>query len=158
MAITRDSVMTLDKLGSRVRLLTGIEAAEVDDGDLSVLLTMAIEWVEEQEGATYTVNTHDLQDQAVTYYTSYLASIAQNGMGIENIKIGEIFISYGDADKDPYGKYLSMARDALLQKNALSITTSTYNADPTMGDVDWKKNIDGSSSTLNVRQKPRNIN
>ena len=150
--------MTLDKLGSRVRLLTGIEAAEVDDGDLSVLLTMAIEWVEEQEGATYTVNTHDLQDQAVTYYTSYLASIAQNGMGIENIKIGEIFISYGDADKDPYGKYLSMARDALLQKNALSITTSTYNADPTMGDVDWKKNIDGSSSTLNVRQKPRNIN
>ena len=158
MAITRDSVMTLDKLGSRVRLLTGIEAAEVDDSDLSVLLTMAIEWVEEQEGADYTVNTHDLQDQAVTYYTSYLASIAQNGMGIENLKIGEIFISYGDADKDPYGKYLDMARNALLQKNALSITTSTYNADPTMGDIDWKKNIDGSSSTLNVRQKPRNIN
>ena len=158
MAITRDSVMTLDKLGSRVRLLTGIEAAEVDDSDLSVLLTMAIEWVEEQEGATYTVNTHDLQDQAVTYYTSYLASIAQNGMGIENLKIGEIFISYGDADTDPYGKYLDMARNALLQKNALSITTSTYNADPTLGDIDWKKNIDGSSSTLNVRQKPRNIN
>ncbi len=158
MAITRDSVMTLDKLGSRIRLLTGIEAAEVDDSDLSVLLTMAIEWVEEQEGSTYTVNTHDLQDQAVTYYTSYLASIAQNGMGIENLKIGDIFISYGDADKDPYGKYLSMARDALLQKNALSITTSTYNADPTLGDVDWKKNVDGSSSTLNVRQKPRNIN
>jgi len=158
MAITRDSVMTLDKLGSRVRLLTGIEAAEVDDSDLSVLRTMAIEWVEEQEGADYTVNTHDLQDQAVTYYTSYLASIAQNGMGIENLKIGEIFISYGDADTDPYGKYLDMARNALLQKNALSITTSTYNADPTLGDIDWKKNIDGSSSTLNVRQKPRNIN
>jgi len=156
MGITRDSVMTLDKLGSRVRLLTGIEAAEVDDSDLSVLLTMAIEWVEEQEGADYTVNTHDLQDQAVTYYTSYLASIAQNGMGIENLKIGEIFISYGD--DDPYGKYLDMARNALLQKNALSITTSNYNADPTLGDVDWKKNIDGSSSTLNVRKKPRNIN
>jgi len=155
MAITRDSVMTLDKLGSRVRLLTGIEAAEVDDSDLSVLLTMAIEWVEEQEGADYTVNTHDLQDQAVTYYTSYLASIAQNGMGIENLKIGEIFLSYDD--EDPYGKYLDMANEALLQKNALSIKTSTYNADPTLGDVDWKKNIDGSSSTLNVRQKPRNI-
>ena len=53
---------------------------------------------------------------------------------------------------------VSGARNALLQKNALSITTSTYNADPTLGDVDWKKNIDGSSSTLNVRQKPRNIN
>ena len=148
--------MTLDKLGSRVRLLTGIEAAEVDDDDLSILMTMAIEWVEEQEGASFTVNTNDLQDQAVTYYTSYLASIAQNGMGIENLKIGEIFISY--TEDDPFGKYLDMARNALLQKNALSITTSTYNADPTLGDVDWKKNIDGSASTLNVRQKPRNIN
>ena len=156
MTITRDSVMTYDKLGSRVRLMTGIEATEVDDSDLSILISMAVEWVEEQEGATYIVNTHDLQDQAVTYYTSYLASIAQNGMGVKNLKIGEIFLSYDD--KDPYGKYLSMARDALLQKNALSITTSTYNADPTLGDVDWKKNIDGSSSTLNVRQKPRNIN
>ena len=156
MAITRDSVMTLDKLGSRVRLLTGIEAAEVDDGDLSILISMAVEWVEEQEGASYTVNTHDLQDQAVTYYTSYLASIAQNGMGIENLKIGDVFITYND--KDPYGKYLDMARNALLQKNALSITTSTYNASSTLGDIDWKKNIDGSSSTLNVRQKPRNIN
>ena len=154
--ITRDSVMTLNKVGDRVRLLTGIEATEVDNSDLSVLMTMAIEWVEEQEGSTYTVNTHDLQDQAVTYYTSYLASIAQNGMGVKNLKIGEIFLSYDD--KDPYGKYLDMARDALLQKNALSITTSTYNADPTLGDVDWNKNIDGSSSTLNVRQKPRNIN
>jgi|TARA_R100001082_G_C4267452_1_gene118224 hypothetical protein len=155
MAISRDSVMTLDKLGTRVRLLTGIQAEEMDDSDISILMTMAIEWVEEQEGASFTVNTNDLQDQAVTYYTAYLASIAQNGMGIENLKIGEIFITYDD--EDPYGKYLDMARNALLQKNALSITTSTYNADPTLGDIDWKKNIDGSSSTLNVRQKPRNI-
>ena len=148
--------MTLDTLGTRVRLLTGIEAVEMDDSDLSVLMTMAIEWLEEQESTTYTVNTNDLQDQAVTYYSSYLASIAQNGVGIENMKIGDIFISYND--EDPYGKYLDMANEALLQKNALSIKTSTYNADPTLGDVDWKKNIDGSSSTLNVRQKPRNIN
>ena len=156
MGINRDSVMTLDKLGSRVRLLTGIHATEMDDSDLSILMTMAIEWLEEQEGSSYTENTNDLQDQAVTYYTAYLASIAQNGMGVKNLKIGDIFLSYDD--EDPYGKYLDMANDALLQKNALSIKTSTYNADPTLGDVDWKKNIDGSSSTLNVRQKPRNIN
>jgi len=148
--------MTLDKLGSRVRLLTGIHVTEMDDSDLSILMTMAIEWLEEQEGSSYTENTNDLQDQAVTYYTAYLASIAQNGMGVKNLKIGDIFLSYDD--EDPYGKYLDMANDALLQKNALSIKTSTYNADPTLGDVDWKKNIDGSSSTLNVRQKPRNIN
>ena len=40
MAITRDSVMTLDKIGSRVRLLTGIQATEMDDSDLSILMTM----------------------------------------------------------------------------------------------------------------------
>ena len=155
MAISRDSVMTLDKVGNRVRLLTGIQATEIDDSDLSILMTMAIEWLEEQESATYTVNTNDLQDQAVTYYTCYLASMAQNGVGIENLKIGEIFISYGD--DDPYAKYLDMANDALLQKNALSIKMTEYNADPDMGDVNWKKNIDGSDSTLNIRQRPRNI-
>ena len=109
MAITRDSTMTLDTLGTRVRLLTGIEAVEVDDTDLSVLMTMAIEWVEEQEGTTFSVNTNDLVDQAVCYYTSYLISIAQNGMGIENMKIGDIFLSYGSPEDDPYGKFLDMA-------------------------------------------------
>ena len=155
MAITRDSTMTLDKLGTRVRLLTGIESAEVDDSDLSVLVTMAIEWVEEQEGTSFTVNTNDLVDQAICYYTSYLLCIAQNGMGVEDMKIGDIFMSY--TKDDPYGKFLDMANDALLQKNALSIKTSTYNADPQLGDIDWKKNIDGSDSTLNVRKRPRNI-
>ena len=147
--------MTLDKLGTRVRLLTGIESAEVDDSDLSVLVTMAIEWVEEQEGTSFTVNTNDLVDQAVCYYTSYLLCIAQNGMGVEDMKIGDIFMSY--TKDDPYGKFLDMANEALLQKNALSIKTSTYNANPQLGDIDWKKNIDGSDSTLNVRKRPRNI-
>ena len=155
MTITRNSTMTLDTLGTRVRLLTGIEAVEVDDTDLSVLMTMAIEWVEEQEGTSFTVNTNDLVDQAVVYYTAYLLSIAQNGMGVEDMKIGDIFMSF--TKEDPYGKFLDMANEALLQKNALSIKTSTYNADSSLGDIDWKKNIDGSGSTLNVRQKPRNI-
>ena len=148
--------MTLDTLATRVRLLTGIEATEVADTDLSVLMTMAIEWVEEQEGTSFTVNTNDLVDEAVCYYSAYLMSIEQNGMGVEDMKIGDIFMSY--TKEDPYGKFMDLANEALLQKNALSIKTSTYNADPTLGDIDWKKNIDGSGSTLNVRQKPRNIN
>ena len=155
MAITRDSPMTLDKLGTRVRLLTGIEAVEVEDADLSVLMTMAIEWVEEQEGTSFTVNSNDLVDKAVCYYSSYLLCVAQNGMGVEDMKIGDVFMSF--TKDDPYGKFLDMANEALLQKNALSIKTSTYNADPSLGDIDWKKNIDGSDSTLNVRSKPRNI-
>ena len=155
MAITRDSTMTLDTLATRVRLLTGIEAIEVDDTDLSVLMTMAIEWVEEQEGSAFTPDANDLVDQAVVYYTSYLTSIAQNGMGIEQLRIGDIFIQY--VDEEPYQKYLELANEAIIAKQALSIKTSTYNANSAIGDVDWKKNIDGSDSTLNVRQKPRGM-
>ena len=94
-------------------------------------------------------------DNAISYYSCYLASIAQNGMGIEQIRIGDIFVQY--VDEEPYQKYLELANEAIIAKQALSIKTSTYNASPSLGDVDWKKNIDGSSSTLNVRQKPRGM-
>ena len=154
MAIT--TISSLAGLRSRIRLLSGIKSEEISDDDLDLVISMASEWFTEQTALTYDVTSADAAyDNAVMYYSCYLGSIAQNGMGIENLKIGEVFITYDD--EDPYGKYLDMANDALLQKNALSIKTSTYNADPTLGNVDWKKNIDGSSSTLNVRQKPRNI-
>ena len=42
-------------------------------------------------------------------------------------------------------------------KIATSVKTTTYNAHSSTGDVDWKKNIDGSEGTLNVRRNPRNI-
>ena len=155
MAITRDSTQDLDQIGKRVRILTGIESTEIDDTDLSELITMASEWFETQSGLTYTLNTEDAYDNAVVFYASYLGSIAQNGMGVENLKIGDIFIQY--TDDEPYIKFLKMAQDALNSQIATSVKRTTYNADASKGSVDWKKNIDGSSSTLNVRQSPRNI-
>ena len=155
MAITRDSTQDLDQIGKRVRILTGIESTEIDDTDLSELITMASEWFETQSGLTYTVNTEDAYDNAVVFYASYLGSIAQNGMGVENLKIGDIFIQY--TDDEPYSKFLKMAQDALNSKISTSVKTTTYNAHPHTGSVDWKKNIDGSEGTLNSRQKPRNI-
>ena len=155
MAISRDSTVDLDQIGTRVRILTGIESTEIDDTNLSELISMAIEWFETQTGETYTVNTQDAFDNAIVFYSSYLGSIAQNGMGVENLKIGDIFIQY--TDDEPYIKFLKMAQDALNSQIATSVKRTTYNADATKGSVDWKKNIDGSSSTLNVRQSPRNI-
>ena len=155
MAIARDSTLDLDQIGTRVRLLTGIESTEVDDTDMSELVSMAIEWFEDQTNTTYAVDTSNAYDNAVIYYTCYLASIAQNGMGIENLKIGDLFVSY--TDDEPYQRFEQMALDAIKSYSALSIKMTTYNADPTTGDVNWKKNIDGSDSTLNVRQKPRNL-
>ena len=151
----RDSALDLQQIGSRVRILTGVESTEIGDSDLSELISMASEWFESQSGLTYTVNTEDAYDNAVIFYTSYLLSIAQNGMGVENLKIGDIFIQY--TDDEPYIKFLKMAQDALNSQIATSVKTTTYNADSSKGSVDWKKNIDGSSSTLNVRQNPRNI-
>ena len=155
MTISRDSTLDLNQIGSRVRILTGIESTEIDDDNLSEIISMGIEWFEEQTGLTYTVDTDNSYDNAIIFYSSYLTSIAQNGMGVENLKIGDIFIQY--TDKEPYTKFLKMAQDALNAKVATSVKTTTYNAHSHTGDVDWKKNIDGSEGTLNVRQKPRNI-
>ena len=155
MAISRDSTVDLDQIGSRVRILRGIESTEIDATDLSELISMSIEWFETQTGETYTVNTQDAFDNAIVFYSSYLGSIAQNGMGVENLKIGDIFIQY--TDDEPYIKFLKMAQDALNSQIATSVKRTTYNADASKGSVDWKKNIDGSSNTLNVRQSPRNM-
>tara|TARA_R110002167_G_scaffold344069_1_gene553267 strand:- start:1193 stop:1657 length:465 start_codon:yes stop_codon:yes gene_type:complete len=154
MAIT--SITDLPGLRTRIRFISGIKAEEIDDTDLDLVISIATEWFTEQTGLTYAVATSDAAyDNAVMYYSCYLGSIAQNGMGIEQLKIGDIFIQY--VDDEPYQKYLELANEAIIAKQALSIKTSTYNANSATGDVDWKKNIDGSDSTLNVRQNPRGL-
>ena len=154
MAIT--AITTLAGLRSRIRLLSGIKSEEISDDDLDLVISMASEWFTEQTGLTYDVTSADAAyDNAVMYYSCYLGSIAQNGMGIEQLRIGDIFIQY--VDDEPYQKYLELANEAIIAKQALSIKTSTYNADSSLGDVDWKKTIDGSDSTLNVRQQPRGM-
>ena len=154
MAIT--SITTLAGLRTRIRFISGIKAEEIDDTDLDLVISISSEWFTEQTGLTYDVTNSDAAyDNAVMYYSCYLGSIAQNGMGIEQLRIGDIFIQY--VDDEPYQKYLELANEAIIAKQALSIKTSTYNANAATGDVDWKKNIDGSDSTLNVRQKPRGM-
>ena len=136
--------------------MAGIESTEVSDDDMDILISIATEWFTEQTSLTYDVTNSDAAyDNAVMYYTCYIASIAQNGMGIEQIRVGDIFIQYDD--DEPYQRFLELANEAIIAKQSLSIKTSTYNADGDLGDVNWKKNIDGSDSTLNVRQKPRGM-
>jgi len=154
MAIT--GVTDLATLRTRIRFISGIQAEEIIDSDLDLVISIASEWFEEQTGLSYDPVTSDAAyDNAVMYYSCYLGSIAQNGMGIEQLRIGDIFISY--VDEEPYQRYLELANEAIIAKQALSIQTSTYNADSAKGDIDWKKNIDGSDSTLNVKQTPRGM-
>ena len=149
------SIAWNETMQERVLLLTGIEAEEIDNVKLNRLLNISAEWFAENTGFAYTLNENNTYDNAVMYYSCYLACVAQNGMGIEQLRIGDIFISY--VDEEPYQKYLELANEAIIAKQALSIKTSTYNADPSRGDIDWKKNIDGSDSTLNVKQNPRGM-
>ena len=155
MAIT--SISTLAGLRDRIRFISGIKAEEIDDTDLDLVISMATEWFTEQTGIAYVVTTpmDAAYDNAVMYYSCYLGSIAQNGMGIEQLRIGDIFIQY--VDEEPYQKFLELANEAIIAKQALSIKTSTYNADSAKGSIDWKKNIDGSDNTLNVKQNPRGM-
>jgi hypothetical protein len=155
MVLTPDHTLNIDQIAHRVRLLTSISSTDMSEGNLSEVISMAIEWFQSQTGLTYTVDSDDSYDMAVIYYSCYLGSIIQNGMGIEQMRIGDVFIQY--SDEEPYNQWLEMANNEIVSKQGLSIKTSTYNADSSLGDVDWKKNIDGSSSTLNVRQKPRNM-
>ena len=52
MTISRDSTLDLTQLGSRVRILTGIERTEIEDSNLSEVISMGIEWFEDKTGLT----------------------------------------------------------------------------------------------------------
>ena len=140
MGIT-DSIVDAAGLRKRIRFMSGIQTEEIVDTDLDLVISIATEWFTEQTGIAYVVATpmDAAYDNAVMYYSCYLASIAQNGMGIEQLRIGDIFIQY--VDEEPYQKFLELANEAIIAKQALSIQTSTYVADSS-GAVDWKKNID----------------
>jgi len=151
MAIT--SVSTLADLRTRVRLMAGIEQEELDNDTLDLLISIAGDWFYEQIGTVYDVTDADATyDNAVMYYTCYLASIAQNGMGIERIQVGDLAVYY---EGDQFIHFKELADQQLVMKQSLSIKTTAYNANPWTGDVNWKKNVTGVDSTKDMYPKPR---
>ena len=151
MAIT--SVSTLAELRTRVRLMAGIEQEELDNATLDLLISIAGDWFYEQIGETYDVTSADATyDNAVMYYSCYLASIAQNGMGIERIQVGDLAVYY---EGDQFIHFKELAEQQLVMKQSLSIKTTTYNADPYLGNVNWDKNVTGVDSTKDMYPRPR---
>ena len=149
------TVLDDDDVTARIRLLAGVEAEEMSDADVLVFITMAKEWFGVQVGSAFDyADGIDAYNNAVVYYACYLVSIAQNGLGVESMRLGDFFIEY-DTDKG-YIEFENKARSELMAYLGLSIKTGTYNADPNTGDVDWKKNIDGSDSTLTMKPTPAN--
>ena len=139
----------------RIRLLAGVEAEEMSDTDVLVFITMAKEWFGEQVGSAFAyVDEINAYNNSIVYYACYLVSIAQNGLGVESMRLGDFFIEYDT--KKGFIEFENKAKGELMSKLGLSIKTGTYNADSHTGNVDWKKNIDGSDATLTMKPTPAN--
>ena len=151
-----ETVTTIAQLRTRVRLFAGIEQEELDNESLDILISIAADWFKEQIGSTYdTTDPMDndaAYDNAVMYYSCYLASIATNGMGIERIQVGDLAVYYED---EAFIHFKELAEQQLIMKQSLSIKTTTYNANPWTGNVNWKKNVTGVDSTKDMYPSPQ---
>ena len=132
---------------NRVRLLAGIEQEELDNDTLDILSNISAEWFNENTGTTFSLNDNNTTDNAVMQYTCYLACLAQNGVGIDRIAIGDLQVYYDTAD---YDVWETLANQALVMKNSLSIKRTTYNAAPFLGQVNWLKNVKGIDATKDM--------
>ena len=140
---------------NRVRLLAGIEAEELDNDTLDILANMAAEWFQDNTGTTYTLASDNAYDMAVVYYTCYLGCLAQNGVGIDRITVGDLQVYY---DTSEYEVYATLANQMLAMKLGLSIKRTTYNAAPYLGQVNWDKNVTGVGATKNMYPRVRGVN
>ena len=79
---------------NRVRLLAGIEQEELDNDTLDILANISAEWFAENVGEAFTLNDNNTYDNAVMYYTCYLSCLAQNGVGVDRIAVGDLQVYY----------------------------------------------------------------
>ena len=139
---------------NRVRLLAGIEAQELDNDTLDILANMSGEWFQENTGTTYTLDANNTYDNAVIYYTCYLAGLAANGVGIDRIAIGDLQVYY---DTSEYEVWSTLANQMLVMKLGLSIKRTSYNAAPYLGRVNWDENITGVNATKTMYPPVRGV-
>jgi|TARA_R110002020_G_scaffold1930_1_gene8826 hypothetical protein len=140
---------------NKVRLLAGISSEELDNSNIDILGNMSVDWFQAESSLTYTLGSDDGYDQVVVYYTCFLASVVESGMGIERIRLADVEVYY---DTKQFRYFIDLALEMLRFKLGVSIKKTTYNADPHLGTVNWNKNIDGEDSTKNIRQRPRGVN
>ena len=139
---------------NRVRLLAGIDAEELDNDTLDILANMAAEWFQDNTSTTYTLNSDNAYDMAVVYYTCYLGCLAQNGVGIDRITVGDLQVYYDTSD---YEVYATLANQMLAMKLGISIKRTSYNAAPFLGQVNWDKNVKGIDATKDMYPPVRGV-
>ena len=115
---------------------------------------MAAEWFQDNTSTTYTLNSDNAYDMAVVYYTCYLGCLAQNGVGIDRITVGDLQVYY---DTSEYEVYSTLANQMLTMKLGLSIKRTSYNAAPFLGQVNWDKNVKGIDATKDMYPPVRGV-
>jgi len=138
----------------KVRLLAGIESEELDNSKLDILLNLSVDWFEQQTSETFVLGNVTAYDNSVVYYTCYLASMVENGVGIDRIRMGDVEVMYAN---EQFKYFEDLAIEMLLFKLGMSIKTTTYNASPYLGTVNWNKNVGGDDSTKDIRPVPKGI-
>ncbi len=138
----------------RVRLLAGIEQEELDNTTMDILANIAAEWFAENVGSTFVLNDNNTYDNAVMFYTCYLSCLAQNGVGVDRIAIGDLQIYYDTKD---YDIWETLANQSLVMKIGLSIKRTTYNAAPFLGTVNWLKNVKGIDGTKDMYPRVKGV-
>jgi len=139
---------------NRVRLLAGIEQEELDNATMDILANISAEWFTENTGITFAIGDDNTYDNAVMYYTCYLSCLAQNGVGVDRITIGDLQVYYDTSD---YDIWETLAQQSLLMKLGLSIKRTTYNANPWIGNVNWNKNVTGVDATKTMYPRVRGV-
>ena len=140
---------------NKVRLLSGISSEELDNANLDILGNMAVDWFQAETGLTYTLGGNNAYDQAVVYYTCFLGTVVENGLGIDRIKLADVEVYY---NSEEFRYFIDLALEMIRFQLGVSIKRTTYNADPHLGNVNWNKNVTGEDGTKNIRKKPRGIN
>jgi len=138
----------------RVRLLAGIEQEELDNTTMDILANIAAEWFAENVGSAFVLNDNNTYDNAVMFYTCYLSCLAQNGVGVDRIAIGDLQIYYDTKD---YDIWETLANQSLVMKIGLSIKRTTYNAAPFLGTVNWLKNVKGIDGTKDMYPRVKGV-
>ena len=115
---------------------------------------MSAEWFQENTGTTFTLDSDNTYDNAVIYYTCYLACLAANGVGIDRIAVGDLQIYY---DTSEYEVWATLANQMLVMKLGLSIKRTSYNAAPYLGRVNWDENITGVNATKTMYPPVRGV-
>ena len=106
---------------NKVRLLAGISSEELDNSNIDILGNMAVDWFQAESGLTYTLGGDAAYDQSVVYYTCFLSSIVENGMGIDRIRMADVEVYYSSEE---FRYFVDLALEMLRFKLGTAIKTT----------------------------------